>query len=379
MSIYQEEHIIFQQSLRRFAAKEILQFINEWEDKKWFPDEIFRKLGSAGFLGTLIAEAYGGSGGDYLLAAAWCEEFGRLPAVGFTTGINMHALVVAPALQRFGSPELKEQFLPQLVSGELIGAYAFTEPGAGSDLSCIRTQAVRKGDKFILNGSKIFITNGARADLIIVLAKTNSEAGYKGFTSFLVQTNRPGFSVGRTLSKLGWHSSDTAEIVFDNMEIPDSMVLGVEGEGWTQSMASLEWERLMLSLGAIGGAESCFEETVKYVNDRIIFGKSVGSFDINRSRLLKSYSALCAAKAFAHSCLKKLINKKRCRKEVSLCKLQTCQLAIDIADLCLQLHGGYGYTTEFKPERWFRDLRLNTIGGGTNEVMQKVAAGEIWR
>lgn len=378
MSIFTEEHRLFQNSIRRFAEREILPYVNAWEDSRDFPSELFRKLGAAGFLGTLIEEKWGGVGGDYLLAASWCEEFGRIPAVGLTTGVNMHALVCSPALQRFGTEAAKEAYLGRAVSGEAIGAYAFTEPGAGSDLTQVQTSAKKDGSGYRINGSKIFITNGARADFILVLTKTDPSKGYKGFSTFLIDTKSPGFSVSRKLSKLGWHSSDTAELVFDNVYVPDEMLLGQVGEGWTQAMQSLEWERLMLSLAALGGAEKCLEDTVRYVNDRKLFGTTVGSLDSSQEMLTSLWARLQAARAYCHSCLNLLLQQVRCRKEVSLCKINVCEMAIELADRCLQLHGGYGYTTEFLPERWLRDLRLNTIGGGTTQVLAKVAAAEIF-
>ncbi len=378
MAVYSEEHRLFQQSVRRFAEAEILPFVSRWEKDENFPDEIFAKLGAAGFLGVLIPESDGGAGGDYALAGAWCEEFGRVPAVGFTTGVNMHALIVTPALSRYGSAEAKTKWLAKALDGTAIGAYAFTEPGAGSDLTRVQTKAVRDGNGYRLNGSKIFITNGARAHFVMVLAKTDADKGYDGYTTFIVDTTSPGFSVSRKLEKLGWHSSDTAELNFIDVFVPDSHVLGSPGKGWHQAMTSLEWERLMLTLGAIGGAACCLEQTVRYINDRKVFGATVGSFDANREKLAVLWSRLEATRALSHQCITMLNEKKRCRKEVSLNKLQGCELAIEIADACLQLHGGYGYTTEFLPERWLRDLRLNTIGGGTSQIMARIAAKEIF-
>ena len=192
-----------------------------------------------------------------------------------------------------------------------------------------------------------------------------------------MDTKTPGFEINRKLSKLGWHSSDTAELSFTDVRIPESMVLGEIGKGWLQAMTSLEWERLMLTLAAIGGASICLEETIKYVNERTVFQKSVGSFDHSRTLLSSLWIQLQAGQSLAHRCLKMLKNAERCRIEVSVAKLQVCELAVEIADRCLQLHGGYGYTTEFSPERWLRDLRLNTIGGGTSEIMAKIASKDL--
>lgn len=348
-----------------------------WEQGCDFPDSVFRGLGKNGFLGVLVDEAQGGVGGDYALAAAWCEEFGRVPSVGMTTGVNMHSLIVTPALAKLGSAHAKERFLSAAIEGTAIGAYAFTEPGAGSDLTQIQTKAVRDGDGYRLNGAKIFITNGRRAAFVMVLAKTEPEKGYDGYTTFVVDTTSPGFEVSRTLSKLGWHASDTAELTFTDLFVPATMVLGEAGRGWHQAMESLQWERLMLTLAALGGAKECLSQTVRYINDRKVFGRTVGSFDANRAKLANLWARLESGRALSHRCVELLNHQERCRKEVSLAKLYVCELAIEIADFCLQLHGGYGYTTEFIPERWLRDLRLNTIGGGTSQVMARVAAREL--
>jgi alkylation response protein AidB-like acyl-CoA dehydrogenase len=378
MSVYSEEHRLFQQSVRRFSDREILPFVTRWEEERNFPSAIFPKLGAQGFLGILVDEEYGGVNGDYLLAGAWTEEFGRVPSVGFTTGVNMHSLVVASALNRLGSKVVKDKWLKRAVEGTAIGAYAFTEPGAGSDLTVARTKAVPEGRGYRLSGSKIFITNGARADFVLVLARTDFSAGYSGFTTFVVDTSLPGFEVARTLSKLGWHSSDTAELVLTDVRVEPHDVLGAVGQGWNQAMESLQWERLMLALNALGGARACLEGTVRYINDRTVFGRSIGSFDYNRELIAGLQSRLEAGRALCHRSLLLLNEKKRCRLETSLAKLNVCELAIEVADRCLQLHGGYGYTTEFPPERWLRDLRLNTIGGGTSEVMMRIAGKELF-
>jgi len=375
--MYSEEHRLLQQSIKKFAEKEITPNISKWEEDKFFPNEIFKKLGNEGFLGILLDEEWGGVGGDFLMAAAWCEEFGQVNSVGFSVAVNMHSLVITPTVARYATKEEKEKWLTPAVAGELIGAYAFTEPGAGSDLSAIKTKAVKDGNDYILTGSKIFITNGARADFVLVLAVTDPTKGYEGFSTFLVDTKLPGFSVNRTLDKIGWHCSDTAELNFDGVRLPASTLLGKENEGWQQAMQSLEWERLMLTLTSIAGARKCLEQTTTYIQQRKVFGKRVVDFDYNANLLADMLSKLDAATAQAHHCLKLLNAGKRCRKEVSLAKLYGCELAIKIANKCLQLHGGYGYTNEFPPERWLRDLRLNTIGGGTSEIMAQVAYKEL--
>ena len=378
MNIYREDHRIFQQSVKKFLEAEVMGNVTQWEADHYFPSEIFEKLGAQGYLGILVPEELGGIGEDYKFAAAWCEEFGRTPAIGFTTGVNMHSLVILPAIVKYGSAELKEKWVQNALLGKAIGAYAFSEPGAGSDLAAIRTTAIEDGNDYIINGSKTFITNGARADFVIVLTKTSPDKGYNGFTSFVIDTTSPGYSVSRKLEKLGWHSSDTAELSFTDLRVSKSTVLGKVGSGWKQAMANLEWERIMLSLGALGAADQCLTDTIKYTNERSVFGKKISEFDLNKTSITQMSTNLRAAKSFCRLCVEQLDNKTIKRDMAALAKLYTTELAIDIADRCLQLHGGYGYTTEFKPELWLRDLRLNTLGGGTSEIMAEIASKDLF-
>lgn len=376
-AIYSEEHQIFRDSVRKFLEKEVLPFVDDWERQGDFPSEIFPKLGAQGFLGILVDEKWDGVGGDYVLASAWCEEFARVPSVGFTTGVNMHSVVVTAALARLGTEQAKEQWLRRAVQGTAIGAYAFTEPGAGSDLANISTRAVRDGDDFVINGSKTFITNGARADFVLLLTKTDPNAGFAGFTTFVVDCSAPGFRVSRKLDKLGWHASDTAELSLEDVRVHQSQRLGELNKGWYYTMESLNWERMMLTLNSLGGARECLDQTVRYMNERKVFGRTVGSFDYNAATVAKLWSLLRAGQAYCHEVIERINGGEACVLETALVKHYVCELAVEIADRCLQLHGGYGYTTEFRPERWLRDLRLNTIGGGTSEVMAQVAAKQL--
>lgn len=372
--LYYQEHTLFIDSIRHVTEREITPSLESWEENGRFPDSLFTVLGAQGFHGLLIPEEYGGIGGDYRLAAAWCETFGEICAVGLTTAVNMHSLVISNALNRYGSAQLKAEWLPRAMTGEAIGAYAFTEPGAGSDLASLRTTATQRGSEWVINGAKTFITNGDRADFILVLTKNDPGAGYKGFTTFLVDTSLPGFKVQRTLDKLGWRSSDTAELVFENLVVPESAVLGAVGAGWIQAAESLNWERLMLTLTSLAGARICFQETLRYANERKAFGKSIAEFGAMREMLRTMYSKLSLGTALSRSALELLISGADCRAHVSYAKRMVCEDAIWIADRAIQIHGGYGYTKEYSPERWWRDLRLMTIGGGTSEIMAEIAA-----
>ena len=371
------EHQIFIESVRKYIFKELAPHLRKWEKEDFFPDEVFTKLGSQGFLGVFIPEEYGGIGGDYRMAAAWCEAFGEICDVGLVTGVNMHSLVISAAVSKYGSKTCKDKWLSDAVEGKKIGAYAFTEPGAGSDLASLRTSAVKKGNKWVLNGSKIFITNGARADFILVLAKTDPSAGYKGFTTFIVDTTLKGFKVAKKLDKLGWRSSDTAELVFEDLEIDEEFVLGTVGEGWKQASLNLNWERLMLTLTSLAGTRMVLKEAVLYAKVRSAFGKPIIQIEAVNELLLAMHFKIKRAEAITYHALDLLQAGKPCRAEVSFAKRLVCEDAVWIADKAIQIHGGYGYTKEFNAEKWWRDLRLMTLGGGTSEIMSEIIAKEI--
>ncbi len=377
MSLLYKEHDIFIKNVRKLVQIELAPHVRKWEEEGRFPDDVFKVLGKEGYLGLLISEEYGGVGGDYLLACAWCDVFGELCDVGLTTAVNMHSLVITHAVDRLGTTELKERWLPKAMTGEAIGAYAFTEPGAGSDLANLRTKAVKSGNKWIINGAKTFITNGARADFILVLTRTDFDAGYNGFTTFVLDTKTPGFKVQRTLDKVGWYSSDTAELTFDNVEVDDSCVLGKVGDGWIQASNNLNWERLMLTMLSLSGARQCLKETIKYCKNRVAFGKTIIEIPGVKAKIEDLQKRLLLDEALTYQAVRLFINHEPCRDIVSGAKRKVCESAIFIADQCLQLHGGYGYTKEFFPEKWWRDLRLMTIGGGTSEIMGNIVGKEI--
>lgn len=374
---YYQEHELFIESVRRVLDSELRPHLNEWERQGRFPDSVFTTLAKHGFLGLLVSEEYGGSAGDYKLAGAWCETFGELAAVGLTVAVNMHSVVVAHALDRYGSTASKDRWLRAAVEGTAIGAYAFTEPGVGSDLANSRTRAVRKGDKWVLNGAKTFITNGARAHFMLVLARTDMDAGYKGFTTFVVDTSAPGFKVNRTLDKLGWRSSDTAELTLEDVEVDDSCVLGKVGEGWIQASRNLNWERMMLTLTALGGGKMCLRDALRYARERRAFGKTIAELPAVKLMLHQMLERVLLADELCHHALDKMIAGEEARAEVSAAKRIVCDDMVWLADRAIQIHGGYGYTTEFSPERWWRDLRLMPIGGGTSEIMANIVAKQF--
>jgi acyl-CoA dehydrogenase len=377
-SPYFHEHELFIDSTRRFMAEELEPHIDQWERDGNFPDSVFRKLGEHGFLGLLVSEEFGGTNSDYHLAGAWCETFGELRAHGLCVGVNMHSVVVAHALDRLGTPEARRRWLPGAVTGEAIGAYAFTEPGVGSDLANMRTRADFNGKNWVINGTKTFITNGARANFLLVMARSDLNAGYGGFTTFVVDTKSPGFKVNKKLDKLGWRSSDTAELFFDAVEVGPECVLGKVGEGWIQGANNLNWERMMLTLTTLGGARSAYRDAVRYSTERGAFGRKIGEFEYWQGVLAQMYQKVVLGEAISHAALDLVRNHDpKAKALVSMAKRQVCADALWIADQAIQIHGGYGYTTEFSAERWWRDLRLMPIGGGTSEIMANVVRKEL--
>lgn len=376
---YYAEHENFIDAVTKLVQQELVPHVSAWEKAEHFPNEVFKTLGAQGYLGLLISEEYGGSGGDYKLAGAWCEAFGEVPSVGLTVAVNMHSLVISHALERFGTAEAKAKWLPKAVLGEAIGAYAFTEPGAGSDLARIRTVATRRGSNWVINGSKTFITNGARADFILVLTKTDPAAGYGGFTTFVVDTKSKGFKVSKKLHKLGWHASDTAELTFEDVEVGESCVLGKIGEGWGQAASNLNWERLMLTLTSLAGARMCLDSSLLYASQREAFGEKIEAFPTLARYLSEMRRKILLGESLAHHALDVLCAGGDCRVLVAMAKRMMCDDAVWIADKAIQIHGGYGYTTEFLPERWWRDLRLMPIGGGTSEIMSNIVMKELSR
>ena len=371
-SPFGEEHELFRQQCRRFVEKELAPQTKEWEEKKDFPNEVFLKVGKMGYHGILIPEEYGGSGGDYLMAAVWCEEMTRIGSGGVAAGLGMHGLIVLPAIARFGNGEQKKRFLTPGVRGEKIGALGLTEPIAGSDLARIRSTARREGDHYILNGSKTFITNGTRADFVLALCKTDSAAGYKGFSTLIVEKGMPGFLQGKPLEKLGWHAGDTAELTFENVAVPADNRLGEEGLGFYNAMANLEWERLMMALGVVYSAQLALEKTRIYVLQREAFGRPIGKFQVNRHKMVDMAVEIEAGRQLNYHSLRKLANGEECAREVSMAKIFSSKMGDFVATTCLQLHGGYGYMREYEIERFFRDVRINAIGGGTSEILKEI-------
>jgi len=374
---FTEEHEALRHSIRRYVEEELAPHAQEWEAAGGFPDEVFRRMGELGLLGLRYPEKYGGQGGDYFSAVVLSEELARCGMGGLPMAIAVQTEMATPPILQFGTPEQKEKFLVPAIKGEKIACLGITEPGAGSDVVSIQTTARKDGDHWVLNGSKIFITNGVRADFITLVAKTDPEKGYDGVSLFLVDKGTPGFTVAKKLDKVGMRSSDTAELVFEDCRIPAEALLGTEGRGFHQIMWELQGERLVAAAGAVATAQYLLELTMDYARTRTQFGRSIGQFQSISHLLAEMATEIEAARQLTYFTAWKFANNMYPVKEISMAKFITARVAHWVADRALQIHGGYGYITEFPIERLWRDTRLNRIGGGTDEVMLEIISKEL--
>lgn len=375
--INEEELQMFRDMVLRFLEQEVLPHYDTWEKNHHTPRDIWNTLGSAGVLLVDFPEKYGAAQASFDVCQMIQEEMCRLGLHGLATGYNIHANIVAPYILNIGNEQQKERWLPPMVTGEVLTALAMTEPGAGSDVANMRTSAVKDGDEYILNGSKTFITNGNMADMIIVCAKTDSKAGAKGISLFLVDTRLPGFSTGKPIEKMGQHSSDTAELFFENMRIPSEALLGEENKGFVYLMQELPRERLGCAAQAIGHAQGALELTIDYVSDRKAFGQSVGQFQNTRFKLAQCQTDLELCRAMLEKHMLKYKRNSMTVTDAAMLKLAATEMQLSMVNECLQLFGGYGYTDEYPISRFYRDARVQTIYAGSSEIMKEVIARGI--
>ena len=371
MNPFSAEHEELRDSIRRFVANELRPHAREWEEARWFPNEVFARMGELGFLGLKYPESYGGQGGDYLHDAVLTEELGRCGSGGLAAGIGAHVGIATPPVWKFGTDDQKQRYLAPAIRGEKIAALGITEPDAGSDVAGIKTRAVRDGDGWVVNGSKMFITNGVRADFVVTAVKTTAEGGHHGISFFIVDTDQPGYTADK-IEKMGWHASDTALIALDDVYVPDENLLGGENEGFKLIMANFQWERLLMSLGSVAAMQAIFEKTVEFVGEREAFGRPIGKFQVLRHRLADHATTIHAARCVTYDALSRFAAGEDVVKEVTMAKLITQRNAFDLIDDCLQMHGGAGYMAEYDLERAARDSRLGPIGGGTDEIMREI-------
>ncbi|MFE6925511.1 acyl-CoA dehydrogenase family protein [Nocardia sp. NPDC057663] len=361
---------------RAFMAKELAPNIDKYREQHHVDRDLWNKAGEVGLLCLSIPEEYGGGGGTFAHEAVLMEEQARV--VDTSWGVSLHNGIVAHYLLAYGTEEQKQQWLPKMASGEVVGAIAMTEPGTGSDLQAVKAKAIRDGDEYVINGSKTFITNGAQADLIILVAKTDPTQGAAGVSLVLVEADRAGFRRGRVLDKIGQKGQDTSELFFEDVRVPVTNLLGTqEGQGFVQLMQQLPQERLIVSLGAVAGMEVALDHTLRYTKEREAFGRPVFGFQNTKFKLAEVATEARIARVFIDDCVEKHIRGELDIPTVAMAKWWTTDRAMQIADTCLQLFGGYGYMNEYPIARMWVDNRVQLIYAGTNEIMKEIIARSL--
>ena len=380
VKIFTEQHEMFRQAVRAFVDREVAPHIEEWEQAGEIPKSLWPRMGALGFLGVEYDEKYGGGGADFLTTAVLCEEMARSRCSSLAMAVGVNTDMSSPHLYWTGSEALKEKYLPAICRGEALCAIAVTEPGGGSDVAAIRTRAVRDGDHYVLNGSKMFITNGVLADLYFIAARIDTGDGgkrHRGISMFLVERQTPGFSVSRKLDKMGNRASDTAELAFQDMRVPADHLLGREGQGFYEVMRIFQRERLVAGLQAVSSCDRALEDTIGYVRERRAFGGPLSDKQVIRHKIADLATMIEAGRWLTYAACLKFAAGEEAVKEISMVKLFTAEMAQRVAYDCVQLHGGYGYMREYPIERFFRDIRLLTIGGGTSEIMKDIIAKQM--
>ncbi len=369
---FTEEHEALRESIRRFVEKELQPHAREWEEAQWFPNEVFTRMAELGFLGLKYPEEYGGQGGDYVHDAVLVEELSRTGSGGLAAGIGAHLNIATPPIWKFGTEEQKRRWLAPAIAGEKIGALGITEPDAGSDVAGLRTRARKVDGGYVVNGSKTFITNGVRADFVVTAVKTTEDGGHHGISFLVIEKGMEGFNVSRKLEKLGWHASDTGELAFNDVFVPDENLLGEENKGFYLIMANFQWERLVMALGSVGGMQATLDRTIEFALERETFGRPIAKHQAIRHKLAEMAVKLETGRALTYHALRLFSEGQDAIREVTMAKLKTQRDAFDVADDAVQIHGGAGYMREYDVERSARDARLGPIGGGTDEIMKEI-------
>jgi len=369
-TLFNGAHEIFRDTVRRFVDNEIAPFHAEWEKDGKISREAWTKAGKLGLLCASVPEEYGGGGVDRTFSIILMEELARAGASG--PGFGLHSEIVAPYINRYGSPEQKEKYLPKMAKGEIIGAIAMTEPGAGSDLQAVRTTAIKDGNELVINGSKTFITNGAMADVVIVVCKTDPEAGARGTSLVLVEADTEGFRKGRNLEKIGMKAQDTSELFFNEARVPMTNMLGEEGKGFVYLMQELAWERLQVAVSAVASMEAALEWTIDYAKERMAFGEPIINLQNTQFKLAEAKTEVTVARTFVDKLISLMLEDKLDAETAAMAKWWTSDLQNKVIDECLQLHGGYGYMWEFPIARAWADARVQRIYAGSNEIMKVI-------
>ncbi len=372
---FTESHEILRDSVRQFVAREILPFVSAWEDEEDFPEELFRKAGDAGYLGMGLPEEYGGTPCDIFHEVAYTEEIIRCGSVGLASTIGAGGIALPP-IAALGTEEQKMRYLPPVIRGEKKAVLAVTEPGGGSDVARLQTRAVRKGDRYIVNGSKTFITGGTRADFFTTAVRTGGP-GAGGISLLVIERDTPGFDASKKIRKMGWHASDTAELSFMDCEVPASNLLGKENGGFAGIMLNFQKERLYLAVEAQTVAQMALEESIKYAKERMAFGKNLTGFQVIRHKLADMATLVEAARQFNYAVASRIGRGEDVYREVCMAKNFSTDACDRVVYDAVQIHGGYGYCREFLVERLYRDSRLFSIGGGTREIMNEVISKRL--
>ena len=367
---FTEEHEELRASTRGFIERELTPYAQQWEEERWFPDDVFPKLAAQGLLGLKYPESYGGQGGDYLHEAVFIEELARAGSGGTAAGIGAHVNIATPPIWKFGTEDQKQRYLVPAIRGERIGALGITEPGAGSDVAALSTRAERVDGGFLLNGEKTYITNGVRAHFIVTAVKTTPEGGHHGI-SFLIVERGEGVESAK-LEKLGWHASDTATISFQDVFVGEENLLGELNDGFKLIMANFQWERLSMALGAVGAMQIAWERTVEFAQERKAFGRPLSGHQAIRHKLADLATSVHTCRCVTHDALRRFVAGEDPLREVTMAKLLTQRACFELMDDCLQIHGGAGYMREYWVERAARDARLGPIGGGSDEIMREI-------
>jgi acyl-CoA dehydrogenase len=369
VSPFGPEHEDLRASIRRFVETELVPHIDAWE-RDGFPNDVFLEMAKHGFLGLKYPEELGGEGGDFLHEAVLAEELGRCGSGGLAAGIGAHIEIATPPIWKFGTPDQHERYLRPAIAGTKIAALAITEPDAGSDVASLRTAATEVDGGWLVSGEKTYITNGVRADFYVTAVKTTQEGGHGGI-SFLIVDRQDAIDA-RPLEKMGWHASDTATVAFQDAFVPRENLLGELHGGFGLIMANFQWERLSMSLGTVASMQAAFEETVEYARERQAFGRPIGAFQVLRHQFADMATSIHTARCLTYDALRTFHAGGDAVQQVTMAKLVTQRAAVDLADKCVQVHGGAGYMREHGIERFYRDARLGPIGGGTDEIMREI-------
>jgi acyl-CoA dehydrogenase len=375
--MFQEEHEMFRKTVKKFVEKEITPHVEKWEENGEAPRELFERLGELGYLGIKYPKEYGGLGLDFLMESVFMEELTKCGSGGIGAAIGAHIGIATTPVWRFGTHEQKKKYLAPAIQGKMIAALGITEANAGSDVASIQTKAEKQGDYYILNGSKTFITNGVNADYVVVAAKTSDGPRHRNISLFIVETGWDGFSVGKKLDKLGWRSSDTGELYFENMKIPKENLLGKENEGFKYIMQNFQWERLTLALSSVALAEKALEDSIRYSKERIQFGKPIRQFQVLRHKMVDMAVDIEKARHMTYRAIYLYNKGKDVTTEAAIAKAYAGEMVSRVCDQAVQIHGGNGYMMEFPVQRYWRDARIQSIGGGTTQIMREILAKRL--